>query len=407
MPLPNYIPCIVGGEESNNRKSFIVQYFNQGCSNFDILGFLLLHHNIQISLSTLKRDLVALGLSRRHLATAENPNEIRQLIEEELAGSGVNLGYRKIWKIIQSKGIPAKRQTVMEILREVDPEGVQARKKKRLRRRIYSVPGPDHLWHIDGYDKLKPYGFSIHGCIDGFSRRLIWLEVCPSNKNPRVIAKFFIDAAKQLRGIPLRIRCDDGTENSIIEPIQVALRSADDDEFSGEGSFLIGTSPANQRIECFWSQFNKERPMWWRFFFKDLSDNGLLDIAVPAVAECVRYCFMDILRAELTDVALRWNQHIISPSQNVSLPRGRPDSLYFLPQLYESRSYRKEINIDELSVFEDPEVIIQPEDNSPEFLEFVSQVVELKGIENFSKPKTTKDALELYFILLELIQEFM
>lgn len=27
--------------------------------------------------------------------------------------------------------------------------------------------GPDFVWHLDGYDKLKPYGFAIHGCIDG------------------------------------------------------------------------------------------------------------------------------------------------------------------------------------------------------------------------------------------------
>ena len=26
--------------------------------------------------------------------------------------------------------------------------------------------GPD-LWHVDSYDKLKPYGFTIHGCVDG------------------------------------------------------------------------------------------------------------------------------------------------------------------------------------------------------------------------------------------------
>ena len=31
----------------------------------------------------------------------------------------------------------------------------------------YLTQGPRYLWHIDGYDKLKPYGFSIHGCIDG------------------------------------------------------------------------------------------------------------------------------------------------------------------------------------------------------------------------------------------------
>lgn len=28
--------------------------------------------------------------------------------------------------------------------------------------------GPNYLWHTDGYEKLNPYGFSIHGCIDGY-----------------------------------------------------------------------------------------------------------------------------------------------------------------------------------------------------------------------------------------------
>ena len=27
--------------------------------------------------------------------------------------------------------------------------------------------GPNYVWHCDGYDKLKPYGFAIHGCMDG------------------------------------------------------------------------------------------------------------------------------------------------------------------------------------------------------------------------------------------------
>ena len=28
--------------------------------------------------------------------------------------------------------------------------------------------GPNYAWHCDGYDKLKPYGLPIHGCIDGY-----------------------------------------------------------------------------------------------------------------------------------------------------------------------------------------------------------------------------------------------
>ena len=39
-----------------------------------------------------------------------------------------------------------------------------------------------------GYDKLKPYGFPIHGAVDGFSRRILWLEVTRSNNDPKVVA---------------------------------------------------------------------------------------------------------------------------------------------------------------------------------------------------------------------------
>jgi len=55
------------------------------------------------------------------------------------------------------------RDTVMHLLREMDPEGVDARQARRLRRRVYKSKGPNYLVHIDGYDKLKPYGFAIHG----------------------------------------------------------------------------------------------------------------------------------------------------------------------------------------------------------------------------------------------------
>ena len=42
-----------------------------------------------------------------------------------------------------------------------------------LRRRSYTNPGTNFAWHIDGYDKLKPYGFPIHGGVDSLSRRVV------------------------------------------------------------------------------------------------------------------------------------------------------------------------------------------------------------------------------------------
>ena len=150
----------------------------------------------------------------------------------------------------------------MMLLRELDPKGVDSRKNMRLRRRAYYTEGPNVIWHIDGHDKLKPFGFSIHACIDGYSRRLLWLEACSSNKDPEAIGRFYLDAVKQLGGVPQKMRSDDGTENSVVEALHLFLRSAHDDEDVGYGCFSIGRSTSNQRIEAYWSHLIKDSPGW-------------------------------------------------------------------------------------------------------------------------------------------------
>ena len=56
---------------------------------------------------------------------------------------------------------------VLHQLKLLDPEGVEARRSHRLVRRVYRNKGPNFLVHVDGYDKIKRYGFAIHGAIDG------------------------------------------------------------------------------------------------------------------------------------------------------------------------------------------------------------------------------------------------
>lgn len=41
--------------------------------------------------------------------------------------------------------------------------------KAHCLKRMYHNPDPNYAWHCDSYDKLKPFGFTIHGCIDGWS----------------------------------------------------------------------------------------------------------------------------------------------------------------------------------------------------------------------------------------------
>ena len=62
-------------------------------------------------------------------------------------------------------------------LKELDPLGVEQGEQHRLTRRNYISTGTNHTWHIDGYDKLKPFRFAIHGATDGYSRKITCLFV--------------------------------------------------------------------------------------------------------------------------------------------------------------------------------------------------------------------------------------
>ena len=81
-------------------------------------------------------------------------------------------------------------------------------------------PGPNFAWHVDRYDKLKPYGFPIHGCVDGFSRRVMWLKVCKTNNDPSHVASFFHECVKTTNGCPRILRTDCGAENGVMASMQ-------------------------------------------------------------------------------------------------------------------------------------------------------------------------------------------
>ncbi|XP_068738529.1 uncharacterized protein, partial [Montipora capricornis] len=177
---------------------------------------------------------------------------------EELSGSGSCIGYRQMHQRLRNDHrLVVSRETTRTVL------GVSNRRKGRLQRRRYMCKGPNYLWHMDGYDKLKPYGFCIHGAIDGYSRRILWLEVDSTNNDPAVIAQYYVDCVNQLGGAPRIVRADCGTENVVVAGLQRFFRSEATDDFAGEKSFLYGTSSANQRIEAWWSFLRKANSNWW------------------------------------------------------------------------------------------------------------------------------------------------
>ena len=208
-------------------------------------------------------------------------------ILEQVQQPGYQSGYRVMHQKCIAKGYTVSRQNVAALMSILDPEGVQLRLRHRLRRRVYFANGPNFLWHIDSYDKLKRFGLCINGCIDGYSRNIIWVKATYSSSDPKIIAGHFIDAVCGLGGSPLKVRGDMGTENGHVAEMQRFL--------TPNGTFIYGKSTGNQRIEMFWRHLRNGCCQRWivqmqYMVDQDLFDGGKLDINL------VQHVFMHLLQ---------------------------------------------------------------------------------------------------------------
>ena len=283
---------------------FIQLCFKVGFSNKEILCLLAHSQRVVLSASTLKRKMKSLGLFRRK--NHSDLLEVALYILKQQETSGALHGYRWMHlKCVQS-GLKVPRDTVYQLMHVLDPDGIKSRLRKRLVRRRYSSLGPNFVWHVDSYDKLKPYGIAINGCVDGYSRYVVWLEASTTNSDPKVIANYFIGAVKERAGCPKRMRGDLGTENVYIEDMQTFLRRDHRDEFAGGRSYISGRSTQNQRIEWFWGLLRKELGQFYMDMFEYLSKDGT-DLFCGDMLDknLIQFCFMRKIQVSLVELAIR------------------------------------------------------------------------------------------------------
>lgn len=308
------------------RNQLITHYFPLGYKYSEIIAFMFCVHGIYLSLRNLKRILRKLGLHRNN---GEFPLiEIIKAICFLHQEGYINLGYRAMWKLLNVMcNVRTTQNTVRSVLKVISPNAVALRSRHPSpSTKGILQKGPNFLIHTDGYDKLKPFGIAIHGAIDGYSRKILWLEASNTNNNPRVVARYFINYIRKLKRVPRFVRSDHGSENNIIKDIQTFLRKDHTDVMHGEKSFQYGPSTSNQRIEMLWSFLMKNFTQFWRNLFKDLRDAGVLNTALRV--NCLRFSFMPLIRHRLEIFKNLWNPHRIRSQRNSEVPCGIPDVLY-------------------------------------------------------------------------------
>jgi len=192
-----------------------------------------------VSRRTLYDHLEKAGLSTSRKAFTDIDDDDLDIVVSEISLKHPLAGASIIQGHLEGAGIHVPILRVKECLRRVDAIGVMLRYvlmkvanqlktmltpdglppfpswSSTIRRRVYRVRGSNALWHHDGNEKLKPWGFYVHGCVDGHSRMIIYL-VCSNNKRSATVAQCFKQGV-EVYGWPSRVRGDYGSENNIVE----------------------------------------------------------------------------------------------------------------------------------------------------------------------------------------------
>ncbi|RXK39647.1 hypothetical protein M231_03001 [Tremella mesenterica] len=314
--------------------------------------------------STLQNRRKDWGWSKRGF-TVTSDLQLTEHINRFQASTTGLLGVKALQGALRSAGVFVPRYRVREILRSIDPAGVTLRWARNIKRRVYSVPYVNSLWHIDGHHKLVTWKFVIHGAINGHSRVITFLHASTNNRADSVL-DLFLNATERW-GWPARVRADYGGENLLVKDVMEHVRS------NIRRPFIQGPSTRNQRIERLWVDLQKWATLSYRRAFEALEAEGVLDLNSPLHMWCLHFCYLPMLNQSLNDFRVFWNNHGVRTMQ------GRTP----VDQHLRSRVEAKKRGI---NIMRDP-LALPPE--TPEAMRGdTEQNFEYYGIDNFGRRET-------------------
>ena len=254
---------------------------------------------LSVSERTVYRRMQQYGIEKQDFSSIED-NTLDQVLEEIIkefpfSGGGI------LAQILRQKGINVQRQRLRDSMHRIDISGVRDRKKGRLRRRVYNVQGPNHLWHVDTNHKLIRWHLIIAGGIDGFSRMVMFLKCVDNNKAETLLQCFL--AGVENYGIPERVRSDKGMENVGIADYMISKRGV------GRGSMITGKSVHNQRVERLWRDVYTGVLSFYYTLFNYMEDEKMLDPLNDCHVAALHYTFMPKINEKLQIWSDAWAGH--------------------------------------------------------------------------------------------------
>ena len=98
----------------------------------------------------------------------------------------------------------------------------------------------------------------------------------------------------------------------LLEPMHIYLSGLDSNRKESDvfESFKIISWSKNQQIGVYWFCRRRDKIRCWKDIFEDLNDLGFFDLSDEVILECMRFCFIALIRKDLSSIKFDWNVHI-------------------------------------------------------------------------------------------------
>lgn len=181
----SYQAPIQSGEGRRGRPKFVIPeqqlvFFKENDFSHEEMAAML-----GVSKRTVENRIAEYELTNRSRYSAIDDDMLDSFVKNIM----VNLprsGLKTIEGYLRSQGIRVQRARLRSAVKRVDPVGRRLRAIRPIRRRVYNVRSPLALWHMDGNHKLIRWRFVVHGCIDGYSRTVVYLRCNTDNTSATV-----------------------------------------------------------------------------------------------------------------------------------------------------------------------------------------------------------------------------
>ncbi|KAF8583667.1 hypothetical protein K439DRAFT_1661145 [Ramaria rubella] len=280
----------------------IVKYYEMGMADTEILKHLLDRHvdkeKYGLSIKSLKRMHGQLGLQsiRQQNHDLDSALPALQHIRARYPKAGL---HDMRLHMLHEEGVKVSR-VIEGFFLTYEPEGIKERKACHLKCKRFWAAGVDDIWAIDQHDKWKHFHLWLHTGVEPYSGKILWLRVWWTNKNPKLILHYYLEAVQELGAMPLVTQSDPGSEN-----YGVANDLLEDGVHAG----------------------------WY-------DPNDPLDVLL------FRWLFIPWLQAELDTWKDSHNAAPKRADKNKILPHGRPQLIFEAPHMYDSLDFKVGITLE-------------------------------------------------------------